>query len=402
MARAAGFALLAVAVLASAPARAARVPGGADRLVISAAADAADADAAADPKPLPVVLWHGMGDSCCMLGSIGGVAKFLESRLGVFVHSIATGEGELKDVASSFYGNVNDQVAAVCEQLSSPELQKELSGGFNLVGFSQGGQFLRAVVQRCGHELPGPVHTLVTMGAQHMGVSNAPACSRVAAGGGGAAAKACAAVEAALSVGAYSAWVRDHVVQAQYFKSPSDYGEYLERNVFLPDINNEAQDAKDRSPLYKKNLAALERLVLYRFANDSVVEPAESSHFGFWDVEGGEEEEGQRRIVPLCESRMYMDDLLGLRELDGRGAGGPVCGGDGGRPDSSSSSTTERGSGGLVLAMAPGDHMQFHMKWFEEDVVARWLAPPPAKGWVERARAAQRERAAGAGAGARR
>jgi hypothetical protein len=35
---------------------------------------------------------------------------------------------------------VNAQVAEVCEKL---EDMKELQGGFNMIGFSQGGQFLR-------------------------------------------------------------------------------------------------------------------------------------------------------------------------------------------------------------------------------------------------------------------
>jgi len=64
------------------------------------------------------------------------------------------------------------QVANVCEELGS---LKQLKGGFNMVGFSQGGQFLRAVIQRCGHSLP-PVHTLITMGGQHQGVMNTPGC----------------------------------------------------------------------------------------------------------------------------------------------------------------------------------------------------------------------------------
>jgi palmitoyl-protein thioesterase len=36
----------------------------------------------ADSAPLPVVLWHGMGDSCCSLGSIGSVKKLIEDNLG--------------------------------------------------------------------------------------------------------------------------------------------------------------------------------------------------------------------------------------------------------------------------------------------------------------------------------
>lgn len=37
-------------------------------------------------------------------------------------------------------GNVNAQVQEVCDKLAG---MKELEGGFNMVGFSQGGQFLR-------------------------------------------------------------------------------------------------------------------------------------------------------------------------------------------------------------------------------------------------------------------
>lgn len=54
--------------------------------------------------------------------------------------SIATGATEAKDVWSSYFGDLNEQVADVCEQIRSiPELQ----GGYNAIGFSQGGQFLR-------------------------------------------------------------------------------------------------------------------------------------------------------------------------------------------------------------------------------------------------------------------
>ncbi len=36
----------------------------------------------ATTSKLPVVLWHGMGDSCCAPYSIGAVAKVIEARLG--------------------------------------------------------------------------------------------------------------------------------------------------------------------------------------------------------------------------------------------------------------------------------------------------------------------------------
>lgn len=87
---------------------------------------------------LPVVLWHGMGDSGSSAG-LGRIKGLIEGTLGVYVLSIETGSNQAKDVFSSFFGNVNDQVAAACEKI---RITPELSGGYNAVGFSQGGQVL--------------------------------------------------------------------------------------------------------------------------------------------------------------------------------------------------------------------------------------------------------------------
>eukprot|EP00961_Rhodomonas_salina_P155395 2092624-Rhodomonas_salina.2 len=45
---------------------------------------AKDSEVAAEPTP--VVLWHGMGDTCCMPFSMGAVKKKLEEKInGVYV-----------------------------------------------------------------------------------------------------------------------------------------------------------------------------------------------------------------------------------------------------------------------------------------------------------------------------
>ncbi len=60
----------------------------------------------------------------------------------------------------------------MCEELRAVP---ELANGYNGIGFSQGGQFLRAVVERCQHLGPR-ASKLITMGAQHQGVANIPGC----------------------------------------------------------------------------------------------------------------------------------------------------------------------------------------------------------------------------------
>lgn len=296
--------------------------------------------------PLPVVLWHGMGDSCCASYSMGAIKSLIEDKLpGTYVHSIATGESALGDVWSSYFGNINDQVARVCRELrGTPQLDR----GFNAVGFSQGGQFLRAVAQRCQHTGPR-MRTLVTVGAQHQGIANVPGCNTVptnltsaspslarAVEGEVGGRSACETMQTLVGKGAYLPWVRDHIIQAQYFKDPTNLGAYLRYSIFLPDVNNEGE-AKD--PQYARNLGSLEKLVMVRFANDTTVVPRDSAWFGFWDG---------AQVIPLEEQALYLEDWIGLRALDV--------------------------SGRLVRAEAPGAHMQFTLTWFEDNVLWPYLA----------------------------
>jgi palmitoyl-protein thioesterase len=83
----------------------------------------------------PIVLWHGMGDSCCNPKSLGHVVSILKDKLpGVYIKSIQTGDTEEKDVRSGFLGNLHDQIATVCSELKQDEGLKD---GFNAIGVSQ-------------------------------------------------------------------------------------------------------------------------------------------------------------------------------------------------------------------------------------------------------------------------
>merc|ERR1719248_3712 len=110
-----------------------------------------------------------MGDNCCMPFSMGAIQAEV-AKTGAFVHSIRIGRNAAEDEVEGFFGNMNHQVESVCAQLKAmPELQ----AGFNAVGFSQGGQLMRAYVQRCNDP---PVRQLITFGGQHMGIADIPAC----------------------------------------------------------------------------------------------------------------------------------------------------------------------------------------------------------------------------------
>ncbi|KAI8322795.1 palmitoyl protein thioesterase [Martensiomyces pterosporus] len=275
-------------------------------------------------SPTPVVIWHGMGDTCCT-ESMGFVTKLIEDEMpGVFVHSVQLGSSESADRNAGFFGNINDQLALVCDDLSSID---ELQQGVNLLGFSQGGLFLRALVQRC----PAiQANTLVTFGSPHTGVAKVPECENKGD-------VLCQWMRQLAARGVYSWYIRDHVIQAQYFKDPSRVDQYLQYNIFLPDINAELDE---RNEAYRDRILALDKMVLVRFSNESMISPPSSSWFGFVDEEDNE--------IPLQNTTLYTDDWLGLRELD-----------EGGK---------------LAFLTLEGKHMQIDEASLR-DIVSKYFAP---------------------------
>merc|ERR1712098_121768 len=276
--------------------------------------------------PTPIVLWHGMGDSCCNPISMGSIKKYLEDEIsGVYVHSIMIGSNIIVDMESGFFRDTNRQVSEVCEMVANdPELQD----GYNGIGFSQGGQFLRAVAQRCPDP---PMKNLVTVGAQHQGVFGFPLCP-------GEMIFFCDIVRDLLSYGAYVEFVQDILVQAQYWHDPLQFDTYVEKSKFIAEINNEKAE---KNSSYAENFSKLENFVMVKHNQDSMVEPRESSHFEFYVP-------GQADVIlPLRESPLYVEDRIGLKALDEAGK--------------------------LHFMDVEGDHLQFSRQWFIDNIINVFL-----------------------------
>ncbi|KAI8904088.1 Alpha/Beta hydrolase protein [Gorgonomyces haynaldii] len=237
----------------------------------------------------PVVIWHGMGDTCCNPQSIGKITQDLQSWLpGTFVHSIKIGATEDQDRNAGYFDMINRQVDEVCEHLKSvPELEH----GFNGLGISQGGLFLRAYVQRCNDP---PIKSLMTLGSPHAGVMDLPKCEDFT----------CRTMRSIVKQGVYLDWVQNRIVQAQYFKQVPFTQKYLEHNIFLPDLNNELEFKKE----YQDRLSSLTRLVLVRFSEDEMVTPRDSAWFSFYDDD--------MNLVPLQGQAVY--PLLKQLDTSGR------------------------------------------------------------------------------------
>eukprot|EP00124_Ichthyophonus_hoferi_P001474 Ihof_evm17s77 gene=Ihof_evmTU17s77 len=237
-------------------------------------------------ETLPVVMWHGMGDNCCHPGSMGNIKKMIEAELGdnAYVLSLMIGDTPSEDTDNGFLLNVNQQIDMVCEQLRK---DARLKNGFNAVGFSQGAQFLRGYVERCN--MP-PVHNLISIGGQHQGVSDIPRCSGHS--------MLCTQMRALLGIAAYTEEVQKNLVQAEYWHDPSKEEEYRNKCIYLPDINN---DKVVKNVTYKLNLASLNRFVMLKFLNDTMVVPSETSWFGWYRGNSTNE------IVSLQETPLYKE-----------------------------------------------------------------------------------------------
>jgi hypothetical protein len=70
---------------------------------------------------VPLVLWHGIGGSCCDPHHLGQLIALIEKEVpGIYIHSISFGKNPTEDVFFSFYGLLSDQVVnSIVEQIAS-------------------------------------------------------------------------------------------------------------------------------------------------------------------------------------------------------------------------------------------------------------------------------------------
>ncbi|VDK85843.1 unnamed protein product, partial [Onchocerca ochengi] len=56
-------------------------------------------------EPTPIVLWHGMGDSCCNPLSLGRMEKLLKQNIpNVYIYSVMIGSNVVTDTEHGFFG----------------------------------------------------------------------------------------------------------------------------------------------------------------------------------------------------------------------------------------------------------------------------------------------------------
>ncbi|KAJ9629350.1 hypothetical protein H2203_001723 [Taxawa tesnikishii (nom. ined.)] len=275
-------------------------------------------------SPLPLVIWHGLGDRYDADG-LNEVSKLAQRvHPGTHTYIVRLDDDGQADQKATFFGNLTEQIASVCDTLSADPKLSANNTRIDALGFSQGGQFLRGLIERC----PGiSVRSLVTFGSQHNGIAKFQAC--------GTWDFLCKGAVGLIRGNAWSEWVQGNIVPAQYYRELNETSglgskPYLEASNFIADVNNERAN---KSSVYKKRLSMLEKFVMYVFDEDKTVIPKESGWFA--EVNGTSEE-----VIPLRNRTIYHEDWIGLKELDRKGA--------------------------LVFKTAPGEHMRLSDKLLKE------------------------------------
>ncbi|KAK6203186.1 Alpha/Beta hydrolase protein [Scheffersomyces amazonensis] len=243
-------------------------------------------------SPRPVVLWHGLGDNFNS-SFIHRASQILDVHYpGIYVFPISLGETPSDDQHKSFFGDANIELEDVCEQLRNNTI---LQDGFDAVGFSQGGLFLRALVERCSGL---KVHNLITFGSPHNGVSELPLCEDPSDW-------VCKTRNSLLKKQVWYDTVQKRVIPAQYFRDPYVYETYLKHSNFLADVNNEKEIVNQT---YKENFQNLNKLILIDFTQDTTLVPKDSAWFYDSEAETGE-------TLEFTETRIYKEVLIGLQKL---------------------------------------------------------------------------------------
>jgi len=233
----------------------------------------------------PVAIFHGIGDSCSNRHS-EILARFFTNNLGgAYAKCIETGGGSL-DWVTSF----RSQAEKACEDINN---DANFAGDFSVVGISQGSLIARYVIQAC--EMKGRVKRFISIGGPQMGVAKVPQCESGIT---------CAIVNKLVDAAVYSPYVQNYIGPAGYFKDVHNYNTYLESSTFLADINNERHDKNQR---YKNRFRMLERVVLIKFSQDTIIIPRETAWFQFFDQ--------NNNVVDLWNQPFYLEDFIGLRYL---------------------------------------------------------------------------------------
>jgi len=212
-------------------------------------------------RMLPILMVPGLGDSCSMPG-FSSLVKQIENDTKHKTYCV-----DSAPLVMSFVRPFKTQVQKACEIIHENVDKWNLKNGFQMMGLSQGGITARGVLETCeeGQYMKG----LFTMGGPHQGVASFPHTgndffSKLVNG----------VVDSAV----YNSIVQNIIGPAGYFHRIDNEESYKESGCEISIMNNVQSVNAD----YANRIKNLDMFVMIMWKADTMIEPKESAHFGFY------------------------------------------------------------------------------------------------------------------------
>lgn len=242
--------------------------------------------------PNPVAIFHGFGDSCSNSG-MQSFTQYISKTLGTYAECIEIGDGSISSITMKF----SLQGEAACTSLKA---NSHFKGNISVMGLSQGALIARYIIETC--DFDGQVNKYVSIGGPQMGVGVLPRCT-------GLLYYLCMPFNFITRELVYTSYVQNNVGPAGYFRNPYDYQGYVQGATFLPDLNNEKNK---KLSIIKQKFSLLEKIVLVKFDQDTMIIPKETAWFGFYASDG-------ETLVKMEDMDFYKNDYIGMKALNEAG-----------------------------------------------------------------------------------
>ncbi|CAB9517047.1 Palmitoyl-protein thioesterase 1 [Seminavis robusta] len=248
---------------------------------------------------VPVVVTHGIDDSCFNPGMIS-YTKFASSVLGgVYGRCVPTGDSKTSDTLNGYFKSMDWNVA---EFASRVRADPKLANGFHAIGMSQGNCVLAGYIKQFNDP---PVKKFISVNGVNAGIAAVPKCipkkrlSTISQ-------NMCELLMEMASKRAYTTFAQQHSFQSGYWRDPRP----VERKAYqtystLARWNNDGFHVNET---IKENWLKTEKFVWVLAEQETTVWPKEGEHWGAPDPK-----DPFNHMLLMNQTEWYQKDLFGLK-----------------------------------------------------------------------------------------